>query len=164
MISPKDVQRAAKRLERENIRFRTFLKGHVDPDDLDEKFHELHRELFEGYDCSQCGNCCRIYSTTLEDSEISSIAAYLNMSEPDFTKRYLSNGSEGFYIKPPCPFLTSSGKCAIQECKPEECRGFPYTDKPDRWSSLYSILDFAEQCPVVFEMLERLKKTYWFRR
>ena len=94
MISPKDVQRAAKRLERENMRFRTFLKGHVDPDDLDEKFHELHRELFEGYDCSQCGNCCRTYSTSLENSEISSIAAYLNMSEPDFTKRYLSNGSE----------------------------------------------------------------------
>lgn len=30
MISPKDVQRAAKRLERENMRFRTFLKGHAD--------------------------------------------------------------------------------------------------------------------------------------
>lgn len=164
MISPKDVQRVAKRLERENMRFRVFLKNRVDPDDLDKKFNALHKELFTNYDCCQCGNCCRAYSTSLEDSEIGSIAAFLNMSIPDFTDKYLSEGSEGYIIKPPCPFFESDGKCAIQDCKPEECSGFPYTDKPDRWSSLYSILDFAEQCPVVFEMLERLKDMYRFRR
>ena len=164
MISPKDVHIAAKRLERENMRFRTFLKGHANPDDLDEKFHALHKELFEGYDCCQCGNCCRTYSTSLEDSEIDSIATFLNMSLSDFKGRYLSEGSEGYIINAPCPFFGTDGKCSIQECKPEECRGFPYTDKPDRWSSLYSILDFAEQCPVVFEILERLKSIYRFRR
>lgn len=164
MISPKDVHSAAKRLEKENIRFRVFLKNHADPDDLDRKFNDLHQELFTGYDCCQCGNCCRTYRTSLKDSEVGSIAAFLNMTASDFADRYLVEGSEGYELKPPCPFFGADGKCVIQECKPEECRDFPYTDKPDRWSSLYSILDFAEQCPVVFEMLERLKSIFHFRR
>lgn len=164
MISPADVQKVAKWAETENVRFRVFLKNHVDPDDLDEKFHALHQELFASYDCRQCGNCCRTYSTSLEDNEIRAIASYLNLSVPAFTEQYLTKNSDGYIIKPPCPFHGTDGKCAIEEHKPAECRGFPYTDRPDRWASLYSILDFTEQCPIVFEMLERLKDIYHFRR
>ena len=89
--------------------------------DLDHrvKFHALHNELFDSYDS------CRTYSTSLEDSEIGSIAAFLNMSAPDFADKYLSDGSESYIIKPPCPFFESDGKCASQDCKPEEYSGFP---------------------------------------
>ena len=41
--------------------------------------------------------------------------------------------------------------------------GFPFTGQPDRLSSMYSIIGHAEVCPVVFEMLERLKVIYRFR-
>jgi uncharacterized protein len=41
---------------------------------------------------------------------------------------------------------------------------YPFTNKPERLFSLLSIVDFASVCPVVFEMLERLKQIYGFKR
>ena len=46
-------------------------------------------------------------------------------------------------------------------CRPESCKKYPYTDQPDRWGSLYSVLDVIEVCPVAFEIYERLKKGIW---
>jgi Fe-S-cluster containining protein len=70
----------------------------------------------------------------------------------------------GYEIKEkPCCFLTGDGQCRIQECRPNSCRDFPYTNQPERLFSLLGILGHAEVCPVVFEILERLKKIYHFR-
>ena len=162
MISPENVYIEAKKLEDENLRFRTFLKIHADPDELDRQFLELHKELFTGYDCCKCGNCCRKFSTLLQEEEISAIASQLGMERQEFITRCLIEG-EGV-LPAPCRFLGMDGKCQIQDQKPEECRGFPYTDRPERLGSLYSTLSSAEVCPVVFEILERLKVQYHFRR
>ena len=56
------------------------------------------------------------------------------------------------------------GCCLIQNCKPDVCVEFPYADKPGRLSSMYGVIERAEVCPVVFEILERLKDTYGFRK
>ena len=72
-------------------------------------------------------------------------------------------GRDGLELPEPCRFLNADGKCRLQECKPEECKGFPYTDQPHRLESLYSILSAVEVCPVVFEIIERLKELYHFR-
>ena len=164
MISPRDVRAAAEKLEDENLRFRTFLKTHADPDELDLQFFALHSEFFAGYDCCQCGNCCRAYSTSLSEEEIASISAYLGMTRQKFLEDCLIRGRDGLELPAPCRFLDMDGRCRIQDCKPEECRGFPYTDRLDRLSSLYSVLSAAEVCPVVFEILERLKEMYHFRK
>ena len=42
-IQPAQVEQAAKRKEKENKRFRSFLKNHADPDVLDQQFLELHQ-------------------------------------------------------------------------------------------------------------------------
>ncbi len=164
MISPKDVSAAAAKWEDENLRFRTFLKIHADPDELDRQFLALHRELFAGYDCCKCRNCCRTYSTTLSEEEIAGISAYLGMTRQKFLEDCLIRGRDGLELPAPCRFLDMDGRCQLQGCKPEECRGFPYTDRPDRLASLYGILSAPEVCPVVFEILERLKELYHFRR
>lgn len=164
MISPKDVFAAAARREDENLRFRTFLKIHADPVELDRQFLALHEELFAGYDCCQCGNCCRTYSKPLSEEEIASISAYLGVTKQNFLEDCLIRGWDGLELPAPCRFLDTDGKCQLQECKPEECVGFPYTNRPDRLASLYSILSAAEVCPVVFEILERLKELYHFRK
>lgn len=52
MIKPEDVAGQAKRKENENIRFRSYLKNHADEETLDRQFLELHKEIFDGYDCS----------------------------------------------------------------------------------------------------------------
>lgn len=164
MISPQNVNTEAKKRENENLRFRSFLKSHADEDELDRHFWELHQKLFAGYDCCRCGNCCRAFSTTLSDEEITAIAKCLSLERQEFITRFLVESTGGWELQAPCRFLGIDGKCQIQDCKPAECKGFPYTDRPERLWSLYSILSAAEVCPVVFEILERLKDLYHFRR
>lgn len=162
MISPKDVSAAAAKRENENMRFRTFLKNHADPDELDQQFFAFHQELFDKYDCRQCRNCCRKYSTVLSEEEIVNISNYLGMTRQQFLEDYLVRGVDGLELPAPCRFLNADGNCQLQDCKPEECKEFPCTDRPERIESLYSILSAAEVCPVVFEILERLKELYHF--
>ena len=164
MVDPVNVGAAAGKLENENIRFRTFLKTHADSCELDRQILALHNELFADYDCRECANCCRAYSTSLAEDDVDRISAFLAMTGPDFVEKHLTLSPEGYEIKAPCGFLEENGACAIQDCKPAECVDFPHTDKPGRLESLYSILSFAEVCPVVFEILQRLKALYGFRR
>ncbi len=164
MIAPSKVNTAAKKLEDENLRFRSFLKNRADSDELDKQFLALHNELFSGYDCCKCNNCCREYSTLVHEDEFDAIAAFLCITSDAFREKHLTKTDEGFEIKAPCGFLNEDGRCAIQNCKPNECQGFPYTNKPERLFSLYGVLEFAGVCPVVYEILERLKGIYRFRR
>ena len=77
MMTPRQLRKTARRMEDENLRFRTFLKIHADEDELDRQFLELHRELFAAFDCCKCANCCRKSTTPLRDEEITSISAFL---------------------------------------------------------------------------------------
>lgn len=166
MIAPEDVARAAKKFEDENYRFRIWLKNNAEPDELDARFRELHEKLFADYDCRQCANCCREYTTLLQPGERSALANRLGISESEFLQEHTEfDNSEGVRVmKTPCPMLLPDGSCMAQDCKPQECRDFPYTNKPDRISSLYSVLSNARVCPVVFEILQQLKQMYGFGR
>ena len=163
MVDPSSVSSAAQKKEKENYKFRTFLKNNADCEELDKRFADLHDELFLGYDCCKCNNCCRDYNTVLQRDEVCVIAPFVGMSEQEFIDEHLIQTTEGFEIESPCHFLNENGECAIQECKPLVCRDFPHTDKPDRLGSMLSVLSAAEICPVVYEMMERLKEIYRFR-
>ena len=165
VIEPSKVKEVFNKIENENYSFKTYLKNHADMDELDEQFLHLHKELFVNYDCSKCRNCCREYSASFEEEELAPVATLLKMEETEFRGKYIKEnfGEYQLNIKP-CCFLTEDGGCKIETCKPESCRDYPFTDKPERLFSLLSILDSASICPVVFEMLERLKKAYGFRR
>ena len=52
----------------------------------------------------------------------------------------------------------------LGDCKPESCKKYPYTNQPERLRSLYSVLDTVAVCPVAFEIYERLKKEYGFKK
>jgi len=163
MVEPAKIRETAKKYEEENQKFRRFLKNHANEDELDEHFLNFHNELFAKYDCSKCRNCCRMSGPTLEKGEIGPIAAFLGLSEEDFTKKYLTLTDDGLDIKTPCPFLCADGDCRIRDYKPEVCKDFPHTNKSGRLWSLLSIMMFAEECPVVFEIIQRLKGIYHFR-
>ncbi len=167
MLDPQEVNVQARKKEKENMKFRTFLKNHADEDTLDKQFLELHQKLFDGYDCSQCRNCCKMYSGSIPGEDIGRDAAYLHMTEEAFIKRYLCRNSiTGAYetIHNPCDFLQENGECLLGECKPENCVKYPYTDQPERLWSLYSVLEAVKVCPVAFEIYEQLKEEYGFRR
>lgn len=166
MISPNEITTRAKLEENENYRFRTYLKMHADPLKLDEQFYELHDELFATYDCSQCRNCCKMYCGVIPQEDIEKAAGQFSISGEEFINRYLEYDHAEVSYKTkhcPCDFMKEDGDCALGECKPENCRKYPYTDQPDRMGSLLSIIESATICPVVYEILERLKEEYHFK-
>lgn len=164
MITPEEIEYRAAQVEEENYAFRTYLKMHADSDKLDQQFLELHKELFSSYDCNSCRRCCKKYHGEIKKSDVGNIAASLEMEPDRFISEYLVENEEDTYKtkNAPCDFLQSDGSCLLGENRPESCKAFPYTDRPDRMGSLLSIVQNATVCPVVFEILERLKKEYHF--
>lgn len=166
MLAPRKLKFEAKRKEYENIEFRTFLKCNADEAVLDEQFKKLHEELFANYDCSRCRNCCKMYRGNIPEEDLEQDAQFLQMTKEQFVEKYLVKDEiENTYTtkNKPCDFLEDDGKCKLENCKPDNCKRYPYTDQPDRLQSLYSVLDAVEVCPVAFEIYERLKKEYHFR-
>lgn len=94
MLSPKNVLVAAAKREDENLCFRAFLKNRANPNELDQQFLELHKELFAKYDCCRCGNCCRANSTTLTEEEIVIISTYLGLTRQKFLEDHLIWGCQ----------------------------------------------------------------------
>ena len=166
MIAPRKVRFEAKKKENENLEFRIFLKGHADEKELDEQFKRFHDELFSNYDCSRCRNCCKMYRGSIPSEDLERDAEILDLTKEQFVEKYLiKNEVEDTYEtkNKPCDFLQEDGNCKLGECRPENCKKYPYTDQPDRLQSLYSVLNAVEVCPVAFEIYERLKKEYEFR-
>jgi hypothetical protein len=85
--------------------------------------------------------------------------------EKEFMNKYIEEDFGEYQLKQtPCCFLKEDGRCEIETCKPESCKSYPFTDRPERLFSLFSIIESASVCPVVFEMIERLKNEYGFKR
>ena len=166
MIQPDKVRAEAKKIEDENFKFRSYLKGHADEAELDRQFFQLHKELFADYDCSKCRNCCKMYKGSIPAEDIDRDAQYLGITPEQFIASYLEKDQYGMdYLTQhkPCDFLQEDGNCKLGDYKPDSCKKYPYTDQPERLSSLLSILDTIEICPVVFDIFERLKKEYRFK-
>ena len=89
MIGPNEVAARAEQKEDENYAFRTYLKNHANPEELDAQFLKLHNELFSNYDCNSCRNCCKEYQGNLSDEDIMKCAEKFNMPPDDFKAQYL---------------------------------------------------------------------------
>lgn len=167
MLPPRKVRFEAKKKEKENLEFRTFLKCNADEEELDNQFAALHNELFANYDCNRCRNCCKMYYGSIPAVDIEKDASLLGITLAEFTEQYLNGKDrEGNYQTKhkPCDFLQETGNCKLGNCKPESCKKYPYTNQPERLQSLYSVLDAVSVCPVAFEIYERLKKEYGFKK
>lgn len=167
MLHPDKVGVEAKKKEDENFKFRRFLKGHADEEELDEQFRRLHKELFADYDCSMCRNCCKMYKGSILEEGLEKDAEYLGITVEQFIDFFLEKEELGlgYHTKhKPCDFLQEDGNCKLGDCKPDSCKKYPYTDQPEGLCSLLGMLDTISICPVVFEIFERLKKEYEFKR
>lgn len=167
MLHPDKVQEAAQRKEDENFRFRSYLKGHANEEELDRQFLQLHEELFADYDCSKCRNCCKLYKGSIPAEDVERDAEYLGITAQQFIDFFLEKDRSGIGYQTkhkPCDFLQSDGNCKLGGCKPDSCKNYPYTNQPERLCSLFSVLDVVKICPVAFEIFERLKREYGFKR
>jgi Fe-S-cluster containining protein len=161
MVEPSKIKKIYQKAAAKNDKFRIYLKNNADSDELDSHFRRIHTELFSGYDCCKCHNCCSLYDIRLDNNDIAAISEELELNENDFIEQYLIASDDEYMMKEkPCCFLEDDGKCRIQEIKPAVCREFPHTDKPYRLYNMPGVFTFAEECPVVFEIIERLKLIY----
>ena len=168
MLSPRKLPFYTKKNEAKNYRFRSWLKVHADPEELDQRFLRLHKELFADYDCSRCRNCCKQYYGSVPKCDIERDAAALEMPVSDFIAKYfkdqIDEGEEAYYTQnKPCDFLLEDGGCLLGDNKPENCKKYPFTDQPGRMGSLFSFMDTISICPVANEIWERLMEEYEFR-
>lgn len=164
MIALEKLEYWAQKNKEKNYKFRIYLKIHADPEELDRQFKELHDKYFSEYDCSKCRNCCTKYCGTIPSEDIPKDAESLGMTTEEFIGNYLKEppNSEGYNTKNcPCDFLVDND-CILGDNRPDACKEFPHTDKEDRMGSLLSIIGNTSICPVVYEIMEELKKMYGF--
>ncbi|MSR66611.1 MAG: YkgJ family cysteine cluster protein [Pedosphaera sp.] len=83
------------------------------------------------HECQRCTACCRWPGQVrLRSEEITRLANFLKLDEPEFIQRYtrLTKDRLGLALldKPDgaCVFLEGEN-CAVQSVKPQQCRDFP---------------------------------------
>ena len=158
------IRHAAIKREDENYRFRSFLKG-KDPEWVDRIVHRLHEELTKKIDCRTCSNCCRAFAPLLSDEDIGVLAGMENITPEEYEEKYCEADMFGDAClnSKPCRYL-GENQCSIpMDKRPEQCRDFPYTGKKGFTSRLLSIISFYGVCPIVYNLMEQLKKEVEFR-
>lgn len=156
---PQIVAGLAAEREEENWRFRTFLKQ-LRPGALagvDRLAEEFGRAAEAEMDCTACGACCRDNCVPVNEEEEARLAGRLGVSLGEFRERYVVSDDDGqpAIEATPCPFLEGN-RCSVYEERPDACRGYPYVGGNVSFRMM-GIIERAGTCPIVFEMLERLK-------
>lgn len=128
------------------------------PKDLDDKFHQLHDNVFEKIDCLKCANCCKTTSPIFRDIDIDRISKKLKMSVREFQDAYLKLDEDQDWVlkSSPCSFLMEDNTCFIYDIRPQACREYPHTDR----KRMVQILSITEKnaliCPAVAEITKEM--------
>ncbi len=163
---PELVARLAKELDAENWPFRSFLMCYcrISGARLNTMAARIGDAAAAQMKCLDCGACCRDIVIPLDDEDIGAMAPAAGLSTAEFRERYVRamEGYEQAIDGHPCPFQQGR-RCMIYEARPKVCRGYPYIGGDIR-SRMLGILERAQTCPIVFEMVEQLKTRLGFRQ
>ena len=159
------IQRDCVAKDDENLAFQTFVKLELELSDrrLNTVVSETTAQVWEHIDCRTCANCCRTRHPVFSRTEVQRIAAHLGLTQEEVRSRYLTSDADtGKYItrELPCPFLDGN-LCGIYEVRPAVCADYPHLQRNFR-SRLWQVLDNATICPIVYNVLEHLKKSLGF--
>jgi uncharacterized protein len=127
---------------------------------VDNLFHPLHEEAFSYFDCLGCANCCSSISPIVTEKDIDRLAKHFKLKPALFIDQYLHKDDENDYVfnQTPCPFLMPDNYCMVYESRPKACREYPHTDRRKMQLILKLTLKNCEVCPIVFRIVEELKK------
>lgn len=149
---------------KDNIRFRSFLKGQ-DDNTVDKIVHGINKEVVDQIDCTKCGNCCKSLKPSVSEQEISILARIDMVSRKDYVDKHTDKEdiNNSIYLKDsPCKYLKDK-KCSIYDSRPNDCKSFPHIDKNCFNSRTLGMIENYAICPIVFNVLERLKVEFKFR-
>lgn len=162
------IRELAKAKEDENWEFRQFIKTRcgLDSNEMDRQVFEVTQRVWAGIDCTTCANCCRELRPTFSEDDVARLSRRLGMAPEEVTREYLvrteNEGNPWRTRSAPCPFLKDN-RCSIYEDRPADCRGYPYLYEPDFVSRTMGMIARTQTCPIVYEVLEELKRLWKFR-
>jgi uncharacterized protein len=159
----------AEKKEDENWKFRQFVKFdcELDEEEMDRQVWETTKRVWVAIDCTACANCCREVRPTFSEEEVSRLAGRLGMAQEEFARAYLEPNEEG--DNPwqtrvtPCPFLKDN-RCSVYEDRPADCKGYPHLYEPKFSSRTMGMISRTLTCPIVYEVIEELKRSWGFAR
>ena len=157
--SPEGLALLTERSRKENLALIKRLKKKK-PKNLDARVHELHEELFSGFSCLDCANCCKTIGPRLTDKDIDRLSRHLKMKPSTFIEQYVEIDEDNDFVfrEHPCPFLLPDNYCMVYENRPKACREYPHTNRKKFIQILSLSHKNCETCPVVYEVFERLRK------
>ena len=152
----------------ENERFRKFMKTR---DYSDRILRRLGEEIENQIDCRACANCCRMATTLVSERDIERLAKHLRITTArfisDFTQPNIEEG--GLNLKwqagEGCVFLDGKD-CSVYDARPDICQRYPHIIRGNGSiaSRMWSFVDRASVCPIVYNSLEKFKEELKFRR
>ncbi len=156
---PERLRSLAERKLQANLRLRQSLKFSPLPEKVvDAMFHRAFDEVSAAVDCTQCARCCETLGPLLEDDDVAKLARRLDLTPEQVRERYLRPEPGGLvFTTLPCPFLVER-RCSVYEDRPEDCRAYPHLHKPEMVSRLLGVIDASGTCPIVYEVLERVRR------
>jgi len=156
----------------ENLRFRRSMKSR---DHSDRILRRIAEGIQEQIDCTQCANCCKTSTVHVSERDIERLARHLRIAPREFVAEYTQpdpdpEEDEGgvnlkFTAEAGCVFL--DGKvCTVYEARPEICQRYPHLVRGNGSivSRMWSFVDRASVCPIVYNSLEAFKGELRFRR
>jgi uncharacterized protein len=155
------IEELARLRKEENVKFKSFLRG-KNARKVSLAIHRLNDEIAPKIDCTACGNCCRNLSPCLNKEDLKKLSAGLGLTTDEVVEKYTETDANGLSLKHlPCIFLDGN-KCSIYAHRPEPCASFPHLHHEDITGKLRNILDNYSICPIIFNVIEKLKQEMGF--
>ena len=132
--------------------------------ELDALVDSIAAEVTAHIDCTACANCCRSLTVGLTSDDIPPLSRATGLSPESLTRRYISParaGEWGVFCETPCPFLRGN-LCSVYSNRPRACRDYPAFTPDFRWLRDHFIRG-AGECPIIFNVIERLKQHLGWR-
>lgn len=138
------------------------MKTKVDAD-IDKLVFDLNETIAPQIDCTACGNCCKSLLINVTEKEATTLSGHLNQSRTAFDEQYLEkSGSMMLMNAIPCTFLKEE-KCTVYEHRFAGCREFPAMHLPNFNKRLFTTFMHYGRCPIIYNVVERLKVKTGFR-
>ena len=164
------IQQLGEKKRDENFRFRSFMKSR---DHSDRILRRIAEGIQEQIDCTQCANCCKTSTTEVTERDIEKLARHFRITAERFIADYtMLEKDEGMMTRvlkftegPGCVFL--EGKlCSVYDARPGICPRYPHLVRGNGYiaSRMWSFVDRASVCPIVYNSLEAFKDELRFRR
>lgn len=164
-IDLEKIREYAKARKEENGQFKASLRS-IPTQQVDRLVQQLNEKISAHIDCTACGNCCKQLEPPLDTAETERLAKLKKISLLAFKEDYVAKEADTnihFLKCQPCIFLAEN-TCSIYSQRPASCADYPHLHQPNfkyRWKSIMA--NYA-LCPIVYNVVEKLKEELLFVR